>query len=101
MSEKEERILIIPCRSECNCIRPVGNELYCGAYIHGDWVKIDPEKDCKNCKHAQYNGISRAEAIEKMAEAMEVPYFDDIHASEPDMLEALAAAALDALIKEI
>lgn len=70
MSEKEERILIIPCRSECNCIRPVGNELYCGAYIHGDWVKIDPEKDCKNCKHAQYNGISRAEAVERMAKAM-------------------------------
>lgn len=43
----------------------------------------------------------RTEAIEKMAKAMEVPYFNDIHASEPDMLEALAEAALDALIKEI
>lgn len=93
MSEKEKRILIIPCRSECNCIRPVGNELYCGAYIHGDWVKIDPEKDCKNCKHAQYNGISRAEAIEKMAKAM----------SANDMpvagYKVLAEVALDSLLK--
>lgn len=93
MSEKKERILIIPCRSECNCIRPVGNELYCGAYIHGDWVKIDPEKDCKNCKHAQYNGIGRSEAIEKMAKAM----------SANDMpvegYKVLAEAALDSLLE--
>lgn len=95
MSEKEERILIIPCRSECNCIRPVGNELYCGAYIHGDWVKIDPEKDCKNCKHAQYNGISRAEAIERMAKAMSA---NDMPA---EGYKVLAEAALDALITEI
>lgn len=92
MSDKEERILIIPCRSECNCIRPVGNELYCGAYIHSDWVKIDPEKDCKNCKHAQYNGISRAEAIHRMAVAI----------SNDDSLlphyERLAEVALDALV---
>lgn len=101
MSEKKERILIIPCRSECNCIRPVGNELYCGAYIHGDWVKIDPEKDCKNCKRAEYDGMSRTETVKRMDGAMAVPYFNDIHASELDMLEALAEAALVDLITEV
>ena len=70
MSEKEERILIIPCSGECNCIRPVGNELYCGAYTHKDWAKIDPEKDCKDCSRAQYNGISRSEAVERIAKAL-------------------------------
>lgn len=45
--------------------------------------------------------MTRAKAIEKMAKAMEVPYFNDIHASEPDMLEALAEAALEALITEV
>ena len=71
---------------------------YCTAYIHGQWQKIDPEKDCKDCKRAEYDGMTRSEAIKRMVEAMEAPYFNDIHASEPDMLEALAEAALDALI---
>lgn len=106
MSDKEERILIIPCRSECNCIRPVGNELYCGAYIHSDWVKIDPEKDCKNCKHAQYNGISRAEAVERMAKvvfqkdnvlSLDIG-FDKLEQRTKNFYLKLAEAALDALV---
>ena len=44
--------------------------------------------------------MTRAKAIEKMVEAMEAPYFNDVHASEPDMLEALAEAALDALLEK-
>lgn len=95
MSEKEERILIIPCSGECNCIRPVGNELYCGAYTHKDWAKIDPEKDCKDCSRAQYNGIPRSEAVERMAKAMAA---DDVAV---EGYKVLAEAALDALIKEI
>ena len=41
---------------------------------------------------------TRQQAIEFMAKAMSETYFNDVHASEPDMLEALAAAALDALV---
>ena len=43
-------------------------------------------------------GMSRTQAIERMANAMSETYFNDVHASEPDMLEALAKAALDALV---
>lgn len=43
---------------------------YCSAYIHGTWQKIDPEKDCKDCKRAEYDGMTRAEAVERMAAAM-------------------------------
>ena len=42
--------------------------------------------------------MTRTEAIERMANAMSDPYFNDVHASEPDMLEKIAEAALDALI---
>lgn len=107
----EERISIHRCSNKCRCLREVkegysivnglSNGTYCSAYIHGTWQKIDPEKDCKNCKRAEYNGMSRTEAVERMAAAMAVPYFNDIHASELDMLEALAEAALDALIMEV
>lgn len=105
----EERILIHICSKTCRCLREVkegysivnglSNGTYCSAYIHGTWQKIDPEKDCKNCKRAEYNGISRTEAIEHMANAMSNTYFNDVHASEPDILEKMADAALDALIK--
>lgn len=104
----EEIISISRCSNKCRCLREVKegysivnglpNGTYCSAYIHGTWQKIDPEKDCKNCKRAEYDGMSPTEAIERMANAMSDPYFNDVHASEPDMLEALAAAALDALI---
>ena len=43
---------------------------------------------------------TRTEAIERMAEAMSAPYFNDVHASEVDMLQALAEAALDALLQK-
>ena len=43
-------------------------------------------------------GFTRTEAIERMAKAMSDTYFNDVHASEPDMLEKMAEAALDALV---
>lgn len=43
-------------------------------------------------------GLPRPEAIERMTKAMSAPYFNDVHASEPDMLEKMAEVALDALI---
>ena len=105
----EERILIRHYSNECRYMRVVScdilkeeglsNGTYCSAYIHGPWQRIDPEKDCKDCKRAEYIGMSRTEAIERMANAMSVPYFNEVHASEPDMLQSLAEAALDALLK--
>ncbi len=54
----------------------------------------DGEADCAKCQE----GISRTDAIERMAKAMSETYFNDVHASEPDMLEKMAEAALDALV---
>ena len=106
----EERISVHICSNKCRCLREISKNFdviglpegtYCSAYIHGPWQKIDPEKDCKDCQMAEYNGLSRTEAIERMANAMSDTYFNDVHASEPDMLEKMAEAALDALIKGV
>ena len=107
----EERISIHRCSNKCRFLREVkegysivnglSTGTYCSAYIHGTWKKIDPEKDCKDCKMAEYDGMSRTETVKRMDGAMAVPYFNDIHASELDMLEALAEAALVDLITEV
>lgn len=74
MSEK--RILITKVSGECRNLRiqqdPFDDKpgTYCAAYIHGGWEKIDPKK-CETCKREKYiPGISRQEAIEKMAKAI-------------------------------
>lgn len=115
----EERIVIHRCSNQCRCLREISggcdmvkeecmsNGTYCTAYIHGQWQKIDPEKDCKNCERAEYDGISRAEAIERMANAMWKSDNKDLPTSywETQMKEAKnrylqrAEAALDALIE--
>ena len=82
MSEKEERMILV-----------VGDKHDIEELVHlFPWGKLDKTKRTV---------FDRTEAIKQMAEAMAIPYFDDIHASEVDMLQALAEAALDALIKEI
>ena len=83
MADKEERILIA--RSTDYTITDTDK----GELFEG---KIAPH--CANV-------MTRQEAIERMAKAMSETYFNDVHASEPDMLEKMAEAALDALIKEI
>lgn len=91
MAGKEERILITKCPGECEHLWykdanqgfPYGankplNNFYCAEEIK-DWTKGDrsqktklvkPSIDCKNCKKAKYRGITRQEAIERMAKAM-------------------------------
>lgn len=76
----EERISIHICSNKCRCLREIkegysivnglSKGTYCSAYIHGTWQKIDPEKDCKDCTRAEYEGMSRTEAIKRMAKAM-------------------------------
>lgn len=113
----EERISVHICSNKCRCLREVkkgysivnglSNGTYCSAYIHGTWQKIDPEKDCKDCKRAEYIGISRTEAIERMAKGIWKEDNEDLPVSywETQMREAKeryfkkAEAALDALIK--
>lgn len=100
----EERISIHHCSNKCRYLREIScdiliedgmsNGTYCSAYIHGPWQKIDPEKDCKNCKRAEYNGMSRTEAIERMTRAM---FAVDIPVGG---YKVLAEAALDALLKD-
>ena len=94
MSAKEERLVlaIIPSKERSETCP------FCSTGEFWDMCSLhykDGEADCAKCQE----GISRSEAIKRMVEAMEAPYFNDIHASEPDMLEALAEAALNALIE--
>lgn len=83
----EKRIFCIEVNGECRHLRVVKpykeNDLdtlenaglepgtYCAAYYHSAaWERIDP-KECKKCKREKYlEGISRQEAVERMAKAM-------------------------------
>ena len=90
MAEKEERILITKCPGECEHLwykdadqefpyganKPLNN--FCCAEGVKDWTKGDrsqktklvkPSIDCKKCKQAKYRGMTRQEAIERMAKA--------------------------------
>lgn len=73
MADKEERILITKCSSHCHALRvscdPFDDDdgMYCDK--SGKWVRIT-EKDCAKCKNPVLAGISRAEAVERMAKAI-------------------------------
>lgn len=91
MAEREERILITKCPGECEHLWykdadqgfPYGankplNNFYCAEEVK-DWTKGDrsqktklvkPSIDCKNCKKAKYRGMTRQEAINRMAKAI-------------------------------
>ena len=72
---KEKRILCIEVSGECKYFAPI-NSLYfeCqrGLYCMKNpcaWKPITKDT-CKNCKHAKYQGITRKQAIYKMAKAL-------------------------------
>ena len=73
MAEKEERILITKCSSHCHALRvscdPFDDDegMYCDK--SGKWVRIT-EKECAKCKDPVLYGISRQEAIDRMAKAI-------------------------------
>lgn len=96
MAEKEERILITKCSSFCHALRVScdpfdGDEgMYCDK--SGKWVRVT-EKECAKCKYPVLLGMSRAEAINRMAKAL---CADDV------MREGyyqIAEAALNALLE--
>lgn len=109
----EKRILITEVSGECRHLRinvdPFDNDpgTYCASNTRGQWEKIKPE-ECKNCKREKrLVGISRAEAVERMAKALHS--FDTIPTTEEqwrkeviDNVKSLyryrAEAVLDALL---
>lgn len=115
MAEKEERILITKCPGECEHLWykdanqgfPYGankplNNFYCAEGVK-DWTKGDrsqrtklvkPSIDCKNCKKAKYRGITRQEAVERMAKAL-----GKIRSANYTHFIADAEAALNALLE--
>lgn len=75
---KEKRILCIEASEECIYLVNVNTPLLADAFEcqqgsyctkNTAWEPITKET-CKNCKHAKYNGITREQAIEKIAKAM-------------------------------
>lgn len=73
MADKEERILITKCSCWCHALRVSCDQfddddgMFCDK--SGKWVRIT-EKDCAKCKDPVLYGISRQEAIYKMAKAL-------------------------------
>ena len=109
MADKEERILITKCSSHCHALRVScdpfddDDDMYCDK--SGKWVRIT-EKECAKCKAPVLLGLSRSEAINRMAKAIEEkseqmareclnsdPY------NNPWGAEDLAEAALNALLE--
>lgn len=110
MADKEERILITKCSGWCHALRiscdPFDDDdgMYCDK--NGKWVRIT-EKDCAKCKDPVLSGISRQEAIEKMAKAIFTQIwglpnnrFDLAKSSVKVRNRKLAEAALNALLEE-
>jgi hypothetical protein len=103
MAEKEERILITKCSSWCHALRiscdPFDDKdgMYCDK--SGKWVRVT-EKECAKCKDPVLLGMSRQEAIERMAKGI-VSILAVQPGTEPDpwkMWKDYAEAALDALL---
>ena len=108
MAEKEERILITKCSSWCHALRVSCDQfdgddgMYCDK--SGKWVRIT-EKDCAKCKAPVLSGISRQEAIERMAKAIFNYYTDGTEPQNWELKEVkdnfnkVAEAALNALLE--
>lgn len=110
---KEKRILCVEVSSECQHLmdvnRPVlahlcecSQGLYCTKNIY--WKPISKDA-CKNCKEGRYQGITREQAIEKMAKAIICRACEDYLHEDTDPLTssasavAYAEAALNALLE--
>lgn len=107
MPNKEERILIMKVSSNCRAQRiacdPFDDKegLFCDK--NGQYVHIT-EKDCAKCKNPVLAGISRDEAVERRAKAMNKercrPALKEAVYWQEDKKELLrqAEAALDELL---
>lgn len=108
MADKEKRILVLEVNPDCRALRincdPFDDEggMFCNK--NGRYVNIT-EKDCKKCKSPVLAGITRAEAVKRMARAIfseiwGLPNnrFDLAICSVKVRNRKLAEAALDALL---
>ena len=109
MSDNEKRILVLEVSPDCRALRCCGEPfseeegMFCnkdGRYIH------ITEEACKKCKSPVLAGITRAEAVERMAKALhhnKLRYVDLLpwvyldSKIKRQFLE-MAEAALDALL---
>ena len=111
MADKEERILITKCSSNCHALRvscdPFDDDdgMYCDK--SGKWVRIK-DKDCAKCKNPVLSGISRQEAIERIAKslfkvdnvlALDIKW-SQLKKSKQLVYKEFAEAALNALLEE-
>lgn len=92
-----KRILCLEVSGKCLDLRvrrdPFNGKEYfwCAEDIAKDWKDISKDT-CKNCKTARYLGITRKQAIEKMAKALE----ENLNGSS---FNSLAEAALNSLLE--
>ena len=114
----EKRILCTKVSGECRCFNEVKeDDLWmsetdvpgCYCCRNNGWERITKDK-CKSCNKAEYEGITREQAIEKMAKGIcscdylcgDCSCLDDVDACKRFIENAgydkLAEAALDALL---
>lgn len=82
---KEKRILCIEVSGECRHFADANTPLLADAFEcqqglyctkNTAW-KLITKGSCKNCKEAKYQGLTREQAIEKIAKAICLTYYDD------------------------
>lgn len=102
MEYKEKRILVLEVNPDCKALRfncdPFDDDdgMYCDK--SGKGVRIT-DKDCAKCKSPVLAGLSRAEAVERMAKAIHNISTDEFSWEKyPYEFEDMAEAALDALL---
>ena len=81
---KEKRILCVEVSGECKNFADINSLLWADGFEcpQGLCTKDTPWKPitkdaCKNCNHAEYNGLTREQAIEKIAKAICRTYGED------------------------
>lgn len=106
---KEKRILCIEVSGECKNFADIDTPLLADAFKcqqglycckNTAWKPITKDA-CKNCKEGRYQGLTRKQAIEKMAKAAKKAYrgyfyIEPHHPNISDIMEA----ALNALLEE-
>lgn len=106
MNQPEKRIVITEVYGGCRNLRITDEGTYCAAYIHGGWEKIEPDA-CDHCQREKYlSGISKKEAVEKMAIAIFEKdnvlaldiRFDELAESKRAFYRSVAKAVLNALL---
>lgn len=108
-NNKEKRILVVEVNPDCKALRfdcdPFDDKdgMFCDK--SGKWVRIT-EKDCAKCKSPVLVGITRSEAIERMAKGLYEyqypkmrPYWDDDDNGHKEFYLKRAEAALNALLE--